>query len=477
MLSMRTIASNALLLSTAQILNPLTSIFLVSAIARLQGAEALGQYSLVLTLFYMAVAVAGLGLNTPITRAVSIRKDQACDYLIVVSIIGLIAGLLAIAGVRLIVTVLSYSQEIQASAITISWAIIPAVLISLYEAIFLAFHKAHFIASLSIVENVCKVSIGLILLALEKDILTLFILITCLRSITLVVYLLYFRIAIANITLHINWTIIKELWKVSPIFTGNLLVEALFGRVDILILSKLGTVADVGYYSAALRFVEIAKLVPVSYVRAAFPAMCEILQSNPNASKKLFLRSVSYMIIYGAGICISIFFFSELLITLLYGSNYSESESLLNILAFLIIPAALSPVMATTLFAGHHELLDFYANIIRITILVFLCAVLTPRWGSVGPAVSLIAADSILFICLTLLVRLKMFEFKLLKRFSWPVMAAVLAYAISLLIPKTPLILHGLIIIFSYFLLILLFQPTIRKDLIQISSLLRERLG
>ena len=460
-----TIVSSTLLLSSAQILNPLTSVLLVLAIARLQGAEILGKYSLVLTIFYMAVAIAGLGLNTPITRAISVNKNKAPDFLIVSSLIGLATGLIAIGGVQILIFLLDYPPDVQISANLLMWAVIPSVLVLFYEAIFIAFHKVPIIATVSIVENICKVAIGLILLTTGKDIFTLFLVIICLRFLVFVVYLLLFQVSIAVIVPQINWAIFAELWKVSHVFAANLLIGALSGRVDVLILSKLGTMADVGYYSAALRFIEIARLVPTSFMRAIFPVLCETYYSSRKTYERLFTQSVTYMIVFGVGTTLGIYLLTSPLITVLYGDDFTGAEPPLKILSFLMIPASLTPVFAALLFAANRELLDFFANIASTSLLVVLCMVLTPIWFSSGTAIALVISESILFMCLMLFMRTRIYKAKLLRGSGWPIVAGLMAYSFGSLVSTLPIALQGVLTLSVYMVLTLAFQPALREDL------------
>src|SRR5262245_62734756 len=65
------ISTNFAFIAASNLLSPLFSLILVLAISRLQGVEALGKYSLLMTVFVFAMSVAGFGLQVVVTREVA----------------------------------------------------------------------------------------------------------------------------------------------------------------------------------------------------------------------------------------------------------------------------------------------------------------------------------------------------------------------------------------------------------------------
>ncbi len=463
MTRLRTIASNTALLSFAQVLNPITSVLLISAIARLQGVEVLGKYSLVLAIFYMAVNIATLGLGVPITRAVSIKKDQASDYLIVSGVLGLTAGCVAILGMRILVVLFDYPPDVIASANLLAWAVIPSVLILNIEAIYLAFEKAKMIAGLSIAENTCKVFIGITLLAMGKSVLDIFFAVVSLRFVFFFAYMLLFTTNISKITPRFNWDIARALRQVSPIFTSNLMFNALLGRVDLLILSKLTNMADVGMYSAALRIVQITALIPTSYKRAVLPVFCDTFYKAAERCRIVLQQSVVYMTFIGVGVALTTFLTAEFLIAVLYGNEFGEAVLPLRILALLLIANFLTPVFASVLFASNHELVDLFSNVVRTAVLVILCLVAIPIAGTLGAAIALVLSELVQLVIVAWFVRKKCIDVNVLWNFTWPLVGAACGYAVSLLFPPNP-VLRGIVALVTYIAVVLFFHSKLRND-------------
>ena len=470
MTSVRKVVSNTALLSAAQILNPLTSIVLVSAIARAHGAEVLGKYSLVLAIFYMATGLGGLNLQTPITRSVAVRKERASDFLVAASALGLVSSLLAIGGAHVFVELLDYSPDVSHAVSVLIWAVIPSMLIMYCEALFIAFHKAQYIAGISIGENVAKVVVGLILISTGKGILELFVAFLSLRICACATFLVLFSAKIGPIKGRLDREIVSELRKVGPVFTGNLLIETLFGKVDVLLLSKLATMADVGYYSVALRLILIAKLVPQSFTSAVLPVMCEVLLESKEKCNRLFTRSANYMAAYGFAAALIVVILSEALIIIVYGEHAPEAELVLSLLALAIVPGSLTPVLAAMLFAANREKLDLWANLLRVALLVVLCVVLIPLRSSLGAAMAFIISQVLFLGSLALLVRHAVLSARIAPSLLCPVFAASLGYGISYFVPEMAPLIRGLLqsvlALLIYMMILVALLPALRNDLI-----------
>ena len=72
------IVRNTLFFYTPGLLNPLASLLLIAVPARKQGAAGLGEYSLALTIYFVAESLRPVGLRIPKTRGVAARKVLAC---------------------------------------------------------------------------------------------------------------------------------------------------------------------------------------------------------------------------------------------------------------------------------------------------------------------------------------------------------------------------------------------------------------
>jgi O-antigen/teichoic acid export membrane protein len=423
----------------------------------------------------MAVELSGLGLNLPIIRAVAAHKEKAFDYLIMASLIGLVTSFLALVVMRILVFLLDYPIKIQAASNLLMWAVFPSVIIFFCEAIFLALNKAKYVAGISFAENFFKVMIGFVLLTMGKSVLSLFFVILCLRFLTCAGYLLLFWISTGGAVFRFDWTIMRELRQISPVFTANLLIGVLFGRIDIILLSKFGTMIQVGFYSAALRLIQIARIAPDNLLRGGLPAMSEAAQAGMDRLKELFLGTTRYMTLYGTSTALGVYLFAGSLIRVFFGDNLIGAVVPLKVLALVMIPVSLNPILASLLISVNRQFLDLVSNIARVIFLLTFCFLLVPHWGGQGAAIALVASETVLFFCLWAFVETRVFKSNILCGFKWPSLAAIVALASGIVIDIAFGKFRDPVVFVAYSAAIISFEPFVRRDILFYSEIVADK--
>lgn len=474
---LRKIAVNALSLSAAKVINPLTAIFLLAAIARTQGAAGVGQYSLVLAIFYIAANFGALGLRTPITRAVSREHALAPEYLGVSLILGLISGGVAIVAVLTLVHALSYGPEIVRSLGVLCIAIIPSVWILHVEALFIAFHRAHQIAAVTVVENLAKVTIGILLLGLGYDMIVVIALIAALRIVTFLVYLRMIFGQIESSVPKPTWRTTRELCRVAPIFTANLLLSAPFARLDLILLSKFGTMADVGYYSAALRLINVASFVPQAVKASILPAFCESLPVSKDQFLVLYRRALAYLSAYGIGSAVAFISLAPIFVIIIYGPDFGASEPVLQILAMTLLFRSTSAAFTSTLFAANLERLDFVSNVTRMIALVATLSLAIPVYGLHGAAYGMVGASIVHFSLTYFFVRRNVTTENALTSYRIPMVAGLAALLVSVWLTGFSVWLGGGAALVVYATIVIVLDKTMYEELVKTASAVRRRLG
>lgn len=161
--SVRRIAGNAISILTSDVLNRATTFVLYALVARHLSAFAFGQISLALTLFYTFQMVAVAGTKTLITREVARDRKQTGHYLVnggmIVAVFSFLAMLLLLVFVRL----MHYAASTAAIILLLSLGLLPYALSALYEAVFQAWERMHYIAHANVPVNLAKVCLAWLL--------------------------------------------------------------------------------------------------------------------------------------------------------------------------------------------------------------------------------------------------------------------------------------------------------------------------
>lgn len=178
-----------------------------------------------------------------------------------------------------------------------------------------------------------------------------------------------------------------------------------YTRLAVLLLqARLGETA-VAQFSAAARLVEPMQIIPASLLAAVFPAISLAWQHDRARARSLGLHTST--LLAGCGVLLALGFWlaSGWLVPLLYGRAYSAGIPVLQLLAVALIPTFINYSLMHYLIARHQQA---YLTLFSGGMLAghaLLCWWLIPIYGIIGPAISVILAECLLFLACLLTLR------------------------------------------------------------------------
>jgi O-antigen/teichoic acid export membrane protein len=377
---------NTILLVAFEVANPLLSLLLVGTMTRKLGAEGTGAYNLLLTFFFVATAFTSLGLNSLITREVSRDRDTARSYLCSSAALGLIVSLVVAIGVVATLAVAGYAPEVQRGGWLVALALFPSIVILYSEAIFIAFEKVHYIVLLAMLENVGKVAVGLWMLHRGMGVVPLVASFALFRFLTLALNLTLFHGQIAPLSWSYDGSITRELARNIPVFGTIFVVAALSLRVDVFMLSKMATLAAVGYYTTGYRLFSIAQVVPKSFNTSIYPVFSKLFSHSRESFQRANSLSIRYILVVLLPMAAGIYGLAEPLVRLLFGKDFYPAAGVLKVVIWTLVPYGIVRVLASGLFASNRQVIDLKVNLMGLGTNVALNLFLIPRFGMMGCA-------------------------------------------------------------------------------------------
>jgi PST family polysaccharide transporter len=180
-----------------------------------------------------------------------------------------------------------------------------------------------------------------------------------------------------------------------------------YTRLAVLMLHyRLGETA-VAQYSAAARLVEPMQIIPASLLAAVFPVISLAWQQDRRQARHLGLRVSG--LLAGCGLLLAIGFWltAVWLIPALYGPRYAPAIPVLQLLALALIPAFINYSLTYYLIARKQQAYigPFTGGMLLLHTL--LSWRLITAYGIIGPAISTIIAESLLFVACILTLRWK----------------------------------------------------------------------
>jgi PST family polysaccharide transporter len=178
-----------------------------------------------------------------------------------------------------------------------------------------------------------------------------------------------------------------------PLFLASVAVAA-YMRLDVILLAALASEDDVGYYSAAQRVVELWYFVPAAVCMSVFPSLVGLRSSDP----ALFFRRLSllyrFTIFSSTAFALTIAILSPWLIPIVYGDLYERAVSVLTILAWASVAAAMGVASSQYLVIEGLIHVALARTLIGLSVAALLLAVLVPPLKSIGAAIAATAGYS-----------------------------------------------------------------------------------
>ena len=365
-------------------------VFVTAIVARYFGPESYGQFNYALSFVTLFTAFSTLGLETLTVKAI-VDKEQdegtiLCTSLVLRVIGGIILTFIAVILIRLIepndsnthilVFILSLTMVFKALEVIEYWI------------------QAHQRAKISSVVRmtayviIAAFKIGMVLLGGN---LIHFALIHMLNVIIIGIGLIiaYFRNREEKFKWKVDIDYAKSILSQSWYLILSGLMVTLYMQIDKVMLGSLmPTKVEVGVYSAAVSIASMWYFVPMAIIISFKP----VIMSKKKINQNSYLKSVQllYTIVtwLGIGFAIFVLIFSNPIVNILYGAEYSKAVDILSISIwggiFAMIGTASSTWLVCEGLQKYNTIFVFSGAITN----VLLNAILIPKLGGYGAAIA-----------------------------------------------------------------------------------------
>ena len=415
---------NTFFLALAQIANPFLSMVFVLVLAWGRGAEGLGGYTIVLTLFSIFTLFSTLGLNELIIRDVAADRSRAGKAFSNLFWIGLASSALFLLLMMLTTALLHYDRVLFQSACVIGIAL-PFYTLSVYcQALLQSFEKMEFCSIILIAETLWKVVVGTLALRAGMGLNWIMgtLVIAYFQSCALGLFFVHKYVV--PLRFKGDWQTIRDYLRQVPTFLGLSVVVLIYWSTDIMMLSKMRSNAEVGLYSAGYRLLTIAKGLVHSYVMAVFPVMSNLYGSSLESFKKSCVRSVKFLLIATIPLAATVSFLAKDILFLLYRSKFLEAAGTLRILIWPIVLFPIANLFGNALIASHHQKTDFLINGISALMNVCLNVLLIRWYGYYGAALATLISIVFFVLLQSFAIRKYLFSINYGKLLAKPFIAA-----------------------------------------------------
>jgi O-antigen/teichoic acid export membrane protein len=386
----RQLVSNSVSMLVNKLVQGGTSFMLTASIARILGAQALGQYLLAISFYYIFVNISSQGLKTLFTREVALDPAKTSLYLVSGTLLQFVLSIFGYIGMVVVVYLLPYSNDTSFVCYVLGIAIIPFALSNITEAILQAQEKMHLIAVSTAPIYISRVLIMLWLMTQHFGI----------------VYIAGVLVVSELIIFIIQWLLlvytVKPTWHIDQDFIWNIfrLARTLFAiegmgivasRIDVLSLSLLGNDVLLGLYGAVSQLMQPFHLVSRSLILAAFPRMSKAVQLGKEQQRQEAESIMKLLLCMVLPFFVGILVFSREVLILVYNDpSFLQADTILKIFSFTLVPITCSLVLSYVLIANGLERITLLEVAITTTVGGLSSILLVPSYKLMGAAITIL---------------------------------------------------------------------------------------
>ena len=190
------------------------------------------------------------------------------------------------------------------------------------------------------------------------------------------------------------------LWTESIPMMGVALLLSIHCRVDLFMMKAFSSAEQLGIYGASFRAIEIARVLPVDVITAAFPIFCSVAANDNNDDQfgrmyRTFVRLGLLVAVLTTGIGI---FYAEHGTRLLFGSKFTGTVFPLRILLLAFPLMFWNQIHNITLTATRRQKFMFYALLAAVACQSAFDIVFVSRKGAAGAGAGFVIGEAILLI-------------------------------------------------------------------------------
>jgi O-antigen/teichoic acid export membrane protein len=432
----RKLAANSISMLANRLTQGIATFILTAAIARTLGAEALGQYLLAINYYYIFIYLASQGFKTLFTRELTHNPELTPVYLVSGTLLQLVFGTIGAIALAIFVFILPYSDATSFICYITGLMIIPFSLSNITESIFQAQEKMHLIAISTVPIYILRLLAIIWVLQLHYGLPYIIGILFVSESIILVIQWL-----LLIPTVKPRWQIDRDfIWKTIGAAKTFFAIEGIgiiASRIDVLILSLLGSEVLVGIYGAVAQLLQPYYIVSNSVGLAAFPGMSKAVAEGKEKQRQAAENTIELLLCISLPFFVGILFIGDKLILSIYDNqNIAQETLVLHIISISLITGAFSRIFSYLLIANDLEKLNLIEVMITTVVGSLAGIILISQYKLLGAAFMSLSISFTNFGVMMYFVYNRLFPLRIWKIMIRPLLISLLMSIVFLVLNK-----------------------------------------
>lgn len=396
--AIRSISKNIIYLTSGELLSKILQFVLMVYAARLLDQASFGKFSFALSLSFIAIIIADLGINQLLIREIARSRENANKYFINSFVVKLAFAFITWLFIILLLNGLGYPEDTRHVVYAIWFFTMISTFTDLFYSIFRAFEKMFYDSLIKILRMVILTAIGLYVLFKGYGVLAFSATFILVEAIMVVIaYFIASRKFIKpefRLSLDFMKSLVKEAFPLGAAF----IFSSIYFYIDSVMLSKMRGDVEVAIYSVAYNLALAILFIPAVYTNAIYPVMSRYYKTSKENLVLLYTKSFKYLYIIGLPISAGLYLLADRIIVFFYGKEYLASVIALQIISWFLFLKFINYLIAYTLSSTDQQGSRMIGQGLTAVFNVALNLILIPKFGYKGAAISTFLTEIFLFI-------------------------------------------------------------------------------
>ena len=373
-----------------KILRMIVGLFVGIWVARYLGPEQFGLLSYAQSLVGLFAPIATFGLGGIVIREL-VKNESKRDYLLGVAFWLKLFGAFVV--LLILAIVINFTSN-DAYTNTLVFIIASATIFQSFNVIDFYFQSkvlSKYVVYANII-TLCISSFVKIILILYEASLEAFAWVILFDSFILAYGFVYFYIK-NNLSIK-QWKfdkmialgLVKEGWPLILVGIASMINM----RIDQVMLGNMTNNTVVGNYAVAVRLAEVWLVLPVLIGGSLYPAIISAKTRSESLYRKRIFKTMKYMSLFAIPFALSVSLFSDEIINILYGKQYSSASIYLALYIWTGIPYIIFFVFNQVFLIEKLILWSLYITVFTVVVNISLNFILIPKYGGIGAMITTI---------------------------------------------------------------------------------------
>jgi O-antigen/teichoic acid export membrane protein len=404
------ITIGAIALILAKLVSPALNLVLLAVMAKTFGSNLVGGYYLPLTWLFIFQAFAALGVGDVVAREVGRFPERAGRCFANGLLLGLVSSIVSSIIMVGLVQLFHYPREIELAIRLVSASLPPIAVALVCEGFYIARQQTKYMVLVSFFEAFFSVGLNLFLLCKGYGLLWLMGVIVAARIFSAVIHLCIIRRKFSNMRLDWEIGFLRSMVPATIVFGLGKILGLIVLKGDVIILSKLRDINEVGLYIAAGKLMEVWLMLPHAFGFAAFPILAREFYRSREDTREILIHTTRRLFTIAVPIVIGVILFSRYIVSLIYGKSFASVSPAVQLLMLTFLLMCGDILLGNTCRAVGRQNFDLGILAVNAAINIALNFLLIPHYGMIGACYATLASMSVSLASRWYYVTSKIFE-------------------------------------------------------------------